>query len=88
MPFLIVKSDWRRTKTPPMPTISPKTSNKICETAILFNVVEKSGNYVFENDKPPTPLRVNVVSYALETYKVFIDSVVVETSKRAHSIGN
>jgi hypothetical protein len=29
-----------------------------------------------------------VVSYALEAYKVLIESLVVETSKRVHSIGN
>jgi hypothetical protein len=33
-------------------------------------------------------LRRRVVSYALGAYKVLIESVVVETSKRAHSIGN
>jgi hypothetical protein len=43
VPFLIVKSDWRKTNTPP----TLKTSNKNFEIAILFNVVEKSGNYVF-----------------------------------------
>jgi hypothetical protein len=37
---------------------------------------------------PPTALRARVVSYALGTFKVFIESLVVETSKRAHSIGN
>ena len=31
---------------------------------------------------PPTALRARVVSYALGAYKVFIESVVVETSKR------
>ena len=29
-----------------------------------------------------------VESYTLGTYKVFIESVVIETSKLAHSIGN
>ena len=54
----------------------------------MFKVVERSGNYIFEDDTSPTALRERVVSYALGTYKVFIDSDVVETSKRAHSIGN
>jgi hypothetical protein len=54
----------------------------------LFNVVERSGNYVFEDDNPLTALKSRVVSYALGEYKIFIESVVVETSKRTHSIGN
>ena len=37
----------------------------------MFNVVERSGNYVFEDDNPLTALRARVVSYALGTYKVF-----------------
>ena len=88
MTFLIVESDWRATKPPLTPPISPNTSNKNFEIAILFNVVEKSGNYIFGDDTPPTALRVRVVIYALGTYKVFIEWAVVETSKRAHSIGN
>ena len=71
-----------------MPKISPNTSNQNFETAILFKVVEKSGNYIFEDDPSPTSLRAKVVSYALGTYTVFIESDVVETSKRTHSIGN
>jgi hypothetical protein len=39
-------------------------------------------------DAPPTALRARVVSYSLGVHKVFIESFVVETSKRAHSIGN
>jgi hypothetical protein len=31
---------------------------------------------------------MQVLSYALGAYKVFIESVVVETSKQNHSIGN
>ena len=30
---------------------------------------------------PPTALRARVISYALGVYKVFIESVLVETSK-------
>ena len=46
-------------------------------------MVESSGNYVFEDDNPssPTALRARIVSYALGAYKVFIEGVVVETSK-------
>jgi hypothetical protein len=56
----------------------------------LVYVVERSGNYVFEEDTPPPlkALKARVVSYSLRTYTVFIESVVVETWKRAHSIGN
>jgi hypothetical protein len=54
----------------------------------LLNEVESSGNYVFQDDKPLTPLRARVVNYALGKYKVFVDSVVLQTSKRADSIGN
>jgi hypothetical protein len=54
----------------------------------LFNVVESSGNWVFEDDKPPRAPRAKVVSYTLGAYKVFTDSFVVVTSKRAHSIAN
>jgi len=31
----------------------------------LFNVVGRSGNYIFELDNPPTVFRARVVSYAL-----------------------
>jgi hypothetical protein len=37
---------------------------------------------------PPTTLRPGVVSYDLGAYKVFIESVVIETLKRAHLIEN
>ena len=67
---MIVKSDWRKANTPPTPTISPKTSNKNFEIAILFNVVEKSENYVFGDDTAPTALSARVVSYAMGAYKV------------------
>ena len=41
----------------------------------MFNVVDSSGNFVFEDDKLPTPLSAKVVSYAQGAYKVFIDSL-------------
>jgi hypothetical protein len=44
----------------------------------LFNVVESSGNLVFEDNNP---LRVRVVGYALGAYKFIIESVVVENFK-------
>jgi hypothetical protein len=37
--------------------------------------------------KPPA-LRVRVANYALGTYKVFIDSMVIKTLEGAHWIGN
>ena len=86
MLFSIVKSDWKATNTPSMPTISPNTSNQNFEKAIFFNVVERSGNWVFEEKTHPKVLRARVVSYAWGAYKVFIESVVVETSKRNHLI--
>jgi hypothetical protein len=36
-----------------------------------------SGNYIFEDDNPPTALRARVVSYALAAYKVYIEKVIV-----------
>ena len=71
VPFLIVKSDWKATNTPSAPTISPNTSNRNFEIAILFDVVKRSGNFVFENETPLTALRARVVSYVLGAYKVF-----------------
>ena len=56
--------------------------------AILFNEIQRSKNYVFEEDEPPTAPRAKDVGYALGAYKVFIESFVIETSKRVHSIGN
>jgi hypothetical protein len=67
--LLKAKSDWRATKNPLTPSISLNTSNQNFEMAILFNVVESSGNEVFEDDNPPTDLRSSVVLYALGAYK-------------------
>ena len=71
VPFLIVDSDWSINNTPLTPTISPNTSNQNFEIAILFEAVKKFGNYVFEDDTPPTALRARVISYALGAYKLF-----------------
>jgi hypothetical protein len=57
--------------------------------AILFNVIVRFGNYAFEDDNLlPIAFRTRVVSYALRAYMVFIESFVVEASKRGHSIEN
>jgi hypothetical protein len=70
LPFLIVESEWRVINPPLTPTISPKTFNQSLEIAILFNIVESSGNYVFKDDKPPRAPRAKVVVYALGAYKI------------------
>jgi hypothetical protein len=88
VPFLLVESDWRATNPRFTPTISPNISNQNFEIAILFSVVQRSGNYVFEDEKEPATLRAGVVSFDLGAYKDFIESVVVASTKRAHLIGN
>ena len=56
MPLFIVESDLEGNyPPPPMPIISPNTSDHNFEIAILFSVVERSGNSVFEGDNPPKP---------------------------------
>ena len=57
MPFLIVESDWKATNTPYTPNISPNTSNQNFDIAVLFNAVDNSGNYMFEQDTPHTVFR-------------------------------
>jgi hypothetical protein len=52
-------------------TISPNASNKNFEIVILFNIVERFGNYILNDDTPPTALRARVVSYALGVCKVY-----------------
>jgi hypothetical protein len=69
--LLIVESDWKATYTPSKPNISQDTSNKNFEIALLFNIVESFGNYIFEQETPHTVFRARVISYALGTYKVF-----------------
>jgi hypothetical protein len=41
----------------------------------LFNVVDSSGSYVLEDDKPPKAPRAKVLSYALEAYMVFLKAL-------------
>jgi hypothetical protein len=56
--------------------------------AIFFNVVESSGNYIFEQGTPPRIFRARVISYAKGAYMVLIKGVLIYTSKRNHLIGN
>ena len=65
------------TNLPPTPTISPDTFNKNFEIVILFNVVERSGNYAFEDNPPPPTPWVRVVNYAMGTFKVYIERVII-----------
>ena len=58
-----------------MPIVSPNTSNKNFELTILFNVIERSGNYFFRDDKPHTALRARFVMLALGAYKLYIERV-------------
>ena len=51
--LLIFESDWRATSPPPWSTIPSNISSQNFESSILFNVVEKSGSFVFEDDPPP-----------------------------------
>ena len=53
--FFIVESDWRATKPPTVPNISPNISNQSFGIAILFHLVERFKYYVFEDDSPPQP---------------------------------
>jgi hypothetical protein len=64
---------------PPIKQSFPQTySIIIFEITILFSVVERSRNYVLEDNSPlHITLRSRVVSYALGAYKVFIEMVVV-----------
>jgi len=76
--LIVIKSYWRGTNSPHMPTISPNKSNRNFEIAILFSVVKRSRNYVFEVDKShPATLGERVLSYALAPYKVFIERMAV-----------
>ena len=88
MPFLIVESDWRATSPPPTLIISPNTSNQNFEIAILFSVVDFHIENIFL--RKTLPLNPQSKGFKLRpwVYTVFIEGVVVETSKGAHSIGN
>ena len=56
--------------------------------AILFRVVDYQIENLFLRSKLSHYLTARVLSYALGANKVFIEVFVVETSKKAHSIGN
>ena len=86
--FLIVESYWRATNPPTTPTISSNALNQNFEIAILFNIVERSENYVFEDCNPPTALRARVVSCAIRAYKVYIERLVTKFLEGAHWIAN
>jgi hypothetical protein len=73
--FLIVESDFKATNTPSMPTIYPNTSNQNCEIAFLLNIVERSRNYIFEDDTPSTALKTRVVSYALGALRYLLKAL-------------
>ena len=55
VPFLILISDRSTTNPPPTPTLSSYTSKQNFEITILFSVVERSRNYVFDNNKSSPP---------------------------------
>ena len=82
VPFLIVESDWRATSLLPYAHNSPKhIQSKFWDSHFVQRSWKfwKLGLWGWQ---PPTVLRVRVVSYALGAYKVFIESVVVKTSKK------
>ena len=64
---------------PPLPTpiISQNTSDQHSDRAILYNVIARFENYVFEVDIPPTALGVKAVSYAPRANKVLMEIVAV-----------
>jgi len=57
--------------------MSPIASDQNFEIVILLNVVERAGNYVFEDDNPPTALRARVVSHTLGTYTIYTEKMIV-----------
>jgi hypothetical protein len=83
-----IESDWRAINPLLTPTFSPNKFSQNFEIVILLNVVKRSGNYVFEDDKPPAVPWAKAISYAWGHIRFFIEKVGVETSKWAHSIGN
>ena len=55
MPSLVGSEMCIRDSPPTKPIIFPNTSNQNFEITILFNVFERSGNYVFKDKKSPHP---------------------------------
>jgi hypothetical protein len=54
----------------------------------LSSIVDLLINNKFLKRSLPTTLRARVLGYALGAYKVFIECVVIETSKKSHFTGN
>ena len=65
VPFLAVERDWRAANPLARPQFSQRHPINIFEIDILFNINERSGNYVFEDDKRPRAFRAGVGNYAL-----------------------
>jgi hypothetical protein len=84
----MVKSDWKATNTPSMPTVSPNTANQNFERAVLFYVVYFHIENMFLRRTLPHSPEGKGYKLCPDAYKLFIESFVVETSKRANSIGN
>ena len=51
--------------------IISKSEMQILEIAILFHVIERYGNYVFDYDNPPKAQRTRDINYVLGAYKVY-----------------
>ena len=80
--FLIAESDWKAANTLPRPEFPQTHPPKFWDS----HFVQRSWKFWklgLWGGKPPTVLRARVVSYVLGAYKVFIESVVVETSKKS-----
>ena len=71
---------------PPTPTISPNTSNRYFEIAILFNLVERSGNYVFEDDHSRQGKGYKLCSGDIKG--IYIERMIVQTLEGSQWIGN
>ena len=70
-------------------TTSANTFNKNFEIVILFNVVERSGNYVSEYDICPIEaLTARVVGYTLGAYNILMKSVLIAAPQTTHLIEN
>ena len=51
--FLSDQKNWKATRPPPTLIFFPKSPGENFEIAILFSIVKKSNNYVFEDDLIP-----------------------------------
>jgi hypothetical protein len=75
--LLVVESDFKATDPPSTPTTSPNTSNPNFDIAISFNIVESSGNYMFEQDTPPTVFRGKGDNLCPGAYMVLMGGILV-----------